>query len=316
MDITVIKILIVCATLIALAAIVCDFWVEKKTVDTSKRLWPNKIIKIHRNYIAGFLGFGIIMLLTAQYGGTGKELYEYLSFGSTITSLVLSILAIFVTVRSSMDLNKQFGTINKVSKQIDDTLRNLQKAEAKIGESSSTISSQVDFIVGEIEKRINRRIDENEKKISSLFNENYSSSAIQGEDRSSDIPIYNEGFISRTSTIGLLALYACMLSCKYDKSFMVSDFYDEERDVAYTYGYLISLQSARIVLFKKLSFLKTVLCKKSSFKQDEIDREIKKRITSLKTQKARGKFLKIINSIIDFFGEDHLEIEEEKEEKE
>ena len=128
MDTTVIIIMIICATIIALVAIICDFLFERKSTDASNSLMSKKIIKIHRNYIAGFLGFAIIMLLTAQYGGPDNAIFDYRSFGSTITSLVLSILAIFVTVQSSSDLYKQFtridnatDTIKIVSTQIDGT---------------------------------------------------------------------------------------------------------------------------------------------------------------------------------------------------
>ena len=103
MDTTVIIIMIICTTIIALVAIICDHLFERKSSETSECLMSKKIIKIHRNYIAGFLGFAIIMLLTAQYGGPDNAIFNYLSFGSTITSLVLSILAIFVTVQSSSD---------------------------------------------------------------------------------------------------------------------------------------------------------------------------------------------------------------------
>ena len=71
---------------------------EKKiAISEANCVMSKKIIKLHRNYIAGILGFAIIMLITAKYGGPNNAIFEYLSFGSTVTSLVLSILAIFVT---------------------------------------------------------------------------------------------------------------------------------------------------------------------------------------------------------------------------
>ena len=100
--------LIICATIIAIVAIVCDFYTEiKVSVDNTDCNMSKKIIRLHRNYIAGILGFSIIMLITAKYGGPNNAIFEYLSFGSTITSLVLSILAIFVTVQSSSDLDRK-----------------------------------------------------------------------------------------------------------------------------------------------------------------------------------------------------------------
>lgn len=79
MNTTVIIIMIVCATIIALVAIICDHLLEKKSSEASECLLSKKIIKIHRNYISGFLGLAIIMLLTAQYGGPDNAIFEYLS---------------------------------------------------------------------------------------------------------------------------------------------------------------------------------------------------------------------------------------------
>ena len=162
MNTTIIIIMIICATLIALVSIICDHLFEKKSIGSCDCYMSKKLIKVHRNYIAGFLGFAIIMLITAQYGGSEKDLLKFISFGSTITSMVLSILAIFVTVQSSSDIYKQFGTINKVSSQIDGTLKDLKDAESKLESTSYMISSQMNNIVDNIYSRIDNRLKKTE----------------------------------------------------------------------------------------------------------------------------------------------------------
>ena len=77
MNTTVIIIMIICATIIALVAIICDHLFERKLSEASECLMSKKIVKIHRNYIAGFLGFAIIMLLTVQYGGPDNAIFVY-----------------------------------------------------------------------------------------------------------------------------------------------------------------------------------------------------------------------------------------------
>ena len=54
MNTTVIIIMIICATIIALVARVCDYFSEKKsgTTNAECRL-SKKVVKLHRNYIAG-----------------------------------------------------------------------------------------------------------------------------------------------------------------------------------------------------------------------------------------------------------------------
>lgn len=69
METQVIIIMIICATVIALVAIICDYLSERKSADVSGGIMSKKIIKVHRNYIAGFLGFAVITLVTSQYGG-------------------------------------------------------------------------------------------------------------------------------------------------------------------------------------------------------------------------------------------------------
>jgi hypothetical protein len=223
MDKTVIIIMIVCATVIALVAIICDYLYERKSTDASECLMSKKIIKVHRNYIAGFLGFAVIMLLTAQYGGPQNAIFTYLSFGSTITSLVLSILAIFVTVQSSTDIYKQFGTINKVSNQIDGTLKNLVDAESKLEKTSSVISSQMSCIVDEIEKRLDVRMQKTEDTISEkIQNQNI---IIQNTQNDTMKNLDSDAFLNRIPYNGLLVLYAFSKGYETGKRFDLSLFF-------------------------------------------------------------------------------------------
>lgn len=242
MDKIVIIILIGCATLIALTAIGCDFWVEKKTAETPERLWPNKTIKIHRNYIAGFLGFGIIMLLTAQYGGTCEDLLTYLSFGSTLTSLVLSVLAIFVTVRSSFDLYKQYGTIKQVSEQIGESLRNLKTSETKIGEVSSDISTQMERIVDEIEKRLDVRLKKTENTFSEQIQKQYVNTQSIQSDVNTNINYDTSTFLKGIPYQGLLALYACAKGIELKKKFVLYDLFNDNE--LYYVGVLVTVVAA------------------------------------------------------------------------
>ena len=67
MNTTVIITLIICATIISLVAIICDHCTEKKMTNANADCTlSKKIIRLHRNYIAGMLSFAIIMLFTSQ----------------------------------------------------------------------------------------------------------------------------------------------------------------------------------------------------------------------------------------------------------
>ena len=275
MDKTVIIIMIICATVIALVAIICDHLFERKSTAASECLMSKKIIKVHRNYIAGFLGFAIIMLLTAQYGGANNAIFAYLSFGSTITSLVLSILAIFVTVQSSSDLYKQFtkidnatDTIKNVSTQIDGTLETLKKTESDLQNTSRGISNQLDNIIEQIDKRLKKRIKETEwnisKQLEASINKSSDTNINQSvQSNTEGLENFKTGFKNLTSASGLLALYACALSHEKTKMFELTTLF--KGNEAYTFGYIISALSSGIIMFTNDSTNNQISCTFSIF---------------------------------------------------
>lgn len=288
MDKTVIIILILCATVIALVAIICDHLFERKFVDVPESLLSKKVIKVHRNYVVGFLGFAIIMLVTAKYGGPGSTIFDYLSFGSTITSLVLSVLAIFVTVQSSSDLYKQFtridnatDTINKVSAQIDGTLTTLKETESDLQNTSRGISNQLNNIIEQIDERLQRRIKETEwnisKQLEASINVNSdrkpSQSVQSGFGGKED---FKRDFMNITSASGLLVLYACALSFEKSRMFeLINLFKDNE---AYTFGYIISALSSGIVMFSSDAANNQITCTGSIFTSTELYEVLKERV--------------------------------------
>ena len=314
MNTTVIIIMIICATIIALVAIICDFLFERKSTDASNSLMSKKIIKVHRNYIAGFLGFAIIMLLTAQYGGPDNAIFDYLSFGSTITSLVLSILAIFVTVQSSSDLYKQFtridnatDTIKIVSTQIDGTLVALKATESSLQDTAKTISSQLDNIVEQIDDRFRTHMKETEDNISKQFVASMNNtSTINEQDviqTQEAIDNLKRSFISITSANGLLILYACTLSIEQKKMFELSNIF--KGNEAYTFGFLIASISTAIVQFTNDATNNQITCQSSIFSSSELYEAIKDRI---RQQQYGVDYFERINNINTYFGIEHLKM--------
>lgn len=265
--------LILCATAIAITAILCDYCVEKKNIDTNKGNYANetngtnntndsnefrlskKIIKIHRNYIAGFLGFAIIMLLTAQFGRSYNAIYNYLSFASTITSLVLSILAIFVTVNSSSDLYKQFTridnateTVKNASVQIDGSLNQLSVVETSLKDVSNSIERQINDIVKKVDERLRVRMKETEENISNRIVKqnlqlNKSSSLKQAPPKKTDSD--RMSYLDRLPYNGLLIIYACTKAFEKKKRLDLKVYFD--KNVWYCIGIIMSSVAAGFI---------------------------------------------------------------------
>lgn len=312
--------MIICATIIALAAIYFNHLFEKKAIETieakgAKEAIDNfqskKMIKIHRNYIAGFLGFAIIMLISSQYADC-DELLKYLSFASTITSFVLSILAIFVTVQSSSDLYKQFArieeattTIKNLSGTIEENAPTISKAATDIKNISNTLLNRLDEVVDQINEKVDTSLTETENKIINfLDSSNKGPEHIDQHLNPSDKDILDtlkKDFLSFTSINGLLGIYACLLSKdNSNKEFELLKLFKEND--AYIYGFLIAVASIKFIRLTDDSNKNKIQCEYSKFECAEIKETIKKRIKNEKDNRIQY-VLKKINTINEHFGE-------------
>lgn len=309
MERNVIIIMIVCATLIAIIAIICDFLSNKKIQTSTENLLTQKIIKLHRNYIVGFLSFAVITIISAKYGGPNNNIFDYLSFGSTITSLVLSVLAIFVTVQSSSDLYKQFTridnateTITTISKQLDGTLDKITDVEKKLTLTSNTITNQIDSIISRVDEKLKERMQETEHKLSEQINslniltvsekeQNYE----EALDFVSKLKTY---YLNSISATGALAIYACILSKDYNKEFILPDLL--KGNELYAYGFLVSTISSGL-LNAKIEENYKISCSGSEYTQEEIINILKNQVV-----KFGQDFLNQINTINRYFGINEL----------
>ena len=300
MERNVIIIMIVCATLIAIIAIICDFLSNKKIQTSTENLLTQKIIKLHRNYIVGFLSFAVITIISAKYGGPNNNIFDYLSFGSTITSLVLSVLAIFVTVQSSSDLYKQFTridnateTITTISKQLDGTLDKITDVEKKLTLTSNTITNQIDSIISRVDEKLKERMQETEHKLSEQIN-SLNISTVSGKEQNSEealdfVSKLKTYYLNSISATGALAIYACILSKDYNKEFILPDLL--KGNELYAYGFLVSTISSGL-LNAKIEENYKISCSGSEYTQEEIINILKNQVV-----KFGQDFLNQINTI-------------------
>lgn len=313
MERNVIVIMIGCATLIAIVAIICDFFNNKKAQTSTENLLAQKIIKLHRNYIVGFLSFAIITIISAKYGGPNNNIFDYLSFGSTITSLVLSVLAIFVTVQSSSDLYKQFTridnateTIASISRKLDGTLDKISEVEKELSSTSSIITNQVDNIISRFDENLKKRMQETEDKLSEQINslgitETNKHEQEENEDVIESINNLKTRFLNLISATGTLVIYACILSRNKNKDFMLTDFFKNNEQ--YVYGFLISTISIGL-LETGIDENYKINCTFSKYEQDEVVDCLKKLVL-----RFGQDFLNQINTINRYFGINELAVD-------
>lgn len=198
--------------------------------------------------------------------------------------------------------------MNKVSGQIEDTLRGMSKSEQKLSEASNTISLKMEEIVSRIDERIKEHMQETEHNLSeqiSAMNGGTFTEEPNVED-TADIKIkefvdnLKKGFLNSTSGTGVLILYVCCLSLKYNKEFSISDLLRNNEQ--YTYGFLISTLSIGLInatIDEKM----IVRCSKIGFAQKDIVEKLQEMVG-----KFGQDFLNQINTVNRYFGVEEMKI--------
>ncbi len=296
--------LILCSTIIFVVSIICDYKSTKRNYLIDTQYLEKRMIRIHRNYIVGFLTLGVISLLTALYGGDSKSnIFTYISFASTITSFVLSILAIFVTMQSNSGLENQISKMElhsklmkKLSKKLDNTLTQVTAANEKVAKSTRELSEVTNNIIPQVQETLSHHEDILNQKLSGY------NSIPQNKNENIKIDSLREWYISNISATGLAATYVCCLSLEKNKSFNRNELFQLMSD--YAFGVIVGISSAGFITTKSDDGF-NILCQFSIFSTEQIYTKIKEYI---KQNKYGTSYLSQINQIRNYFGIGDIEI--------
>lgn len=315
--------LILCSTIIAICSIIYDYKSSRKIESSNEIYLSKRIIRVHRNYIIGFLSFGIISLITSLFGNdSNSNIFTYVSFASTITSFVLSILAIFVTMQSNSKLEKQLTkidtattSIDQSSERLNDTLSQVENVNKKIEEVTQKLIKETSDILPKIGNLLDKhREDFNQrltKELSSFKNVVQNKREDTNKSESENKEVNTNEFLSTMSLNGLTAIYTCTLSAEDQKQFDIELLFPNLFD--YNYGIIVATASAGFINIDD-NDTNNFICKSSKFDSEDIYKRITDRYNLIKrNSNPNESFEKIIKNIRTYFGkEQSLNINEEQ----
>ena len=203
-----------------------------------------KFFKIHIFYIIGFLLFVIIGLITIQWSEI-TDLVNYITFALTLSSLVLSILAIVYSFISNSRFSETMGALNNVSKDVLDST-------IKLNTVTDDLTRQVEEIPIHL-KNVEDQTEKTHQLIESiqLIKETSVEPATTKKEELSSV----ESFLTSSSFYGKKLLFACSLSFSTKKNFVLTDLFESSQD--YMWGYFIA--STAMKLFKYTETNKVIL---------------------------------------------------------
>ena len=239
---------------IVLVAIVAVAWLVMKYL-TRQDAGTDKKSNIHVYYLVGIGSLLLIELVT--YILTGEEpassaIFDQISFASTISSILLSVIAIIYSIVSGSNganLYVKTEEVEKLEKIPDDIEKHLQELKEQM-QRMEEISQQTSL---QLNQEVTPKIDRLSKEVGGLVNGGDSSGARDLKGSSKERETFFRNYISQSSFYGGLVLLGCCYAGKkkekIDLKEMTSKIFREESVsiLWYLLGYAIASSALGIL---------------------------------------------------------------------
>lgn len=218
---TIIIISIICLTLIALAGCLLSYFRIKKQQPanrTSYIFWGSVVACIS------------VLIYSHWYCGNDNVL-DFFSLASAIISIILAIITIVYSFYTNSRSNGQSEILNRAA-------RDVQKASQSYSESAESLEVNITKIISAI-NRVEAKTDR--LLVHSLYEGSGAPNNINF-----DVKKYVEAYVKISSPMGIIAMYACILS--KDKSIPLHiSLLSNPEDQMYCAGFLIATTATGIV---------------------------------------------------------------------
>lgn len=204
-------------------------------------------------YISGILTFLIIELVTAICMGNTKhaDILSFVSFAATLSSLILSVVAIIFTIMNGNRGELQYEKLSKVSDDVTSSLKDFTVKTEAIDNSVDRFQSVAGDLMTSIHE-IYEKIAGLEQPIYQMREMLLPENALKElkktkEGGEKDLSYSYESFIERGSFSGNLTLFACSLSKAKEQPFKMNEIRENEDDEAYSFGYIIAAWAMGVI---------------------------------------------------------------------
>ena len=188
--------------------------------------------KVHIYYISGLCVFIVLELVTyiCVNNDNATDIVSYISFASTLSSLLLSVVAIIYAIVSNNKGDAQYQKIDRASDRISESVDRLSRL-------SEGLSDNIISIIGKLDE-IKVISNETRNAISNNSQTNHKISKSDVGNGTISLKELYENNITYGSYSGNLALLACCFSNEKNQPFLTKDAF--KSNAAYGYGYIIA----------------------------------------------------------------------------
>jgi ABC-type multidrug transport system fused ATPase/permease subunit len=185
----------------------------------------------------------IVVLLTVKWGCI-QGLVDYISFGLTLTSLFLALIAIIYAIISNTTFSQHLGTLRSASQGVSEVAVGLNRVTTMLDSKIQELPTLI--------RNVESKLDETRKEIREhTFKQDTSAAIPKGNPPTPegfDIKEFLSAFLKSTSFNGLLALYTAQLANSSKKPFDITKVWEgSPMNTNYGYGYLIACSSVGFI---------------------------------------------------------------------
>ncbi len=188
---------------------------------------------VHFMYVVIILVLALIVLVATEWGKI-PDVAMLLSFGLTLTSLVLSLVAIIFMLLSHFSFAKSTADLQSASKNVSKMSNKLNAATDNIDKKISCLPDLIKSVES-VKKGQELLLSKKDEKLSTQTVTTPISENIKKD------------FLECVSYYGLLTLYACKLSKDKTKQFKLENIAQVEKD--YAHGFMVACGSLGILKF-------------------------------------------------------------------
>lgn len=240
--------------LVCIAVVVC-FYIRQYNRGADIQDKEGKIQRLHTFYVSGILVFIVIELVTGLCMGNAhhSDILSYVNFAATLSSLIMSVVAIIFAIVTSNRGETQYKKIDSASDKVADSLGRFTEKTEDIDKSveefkviAKELSIQMDSLFKEMGGTHN---DVSEVKRMLTEQQLHAETVVPKDDEKKkevNSQRFVDFFLSICSFSGDIALYACVLAKDNSKTFSLKQISGGD-DVSYKYGFLIAALSAGLI---------------------------------------------------------------------
>jgi hypothetical protein len=219
-----------------------------------------KIGELHYRYTIGILVLILVCVITFYFGGKENEIVSYLGFAGTITSIILSIVALIYTFVQTVTSFTQAQKLAETSEKFDIAFRKLEETQVQMNQTQE----QFDITLNNINS-LGREVATTNEKLST-FAEKAMQSNLGSTAPPTNLEALYDSMLLNCSISGLIAIKLCLLQFKNPKDKNLLDIikeYDPSEDYfqlyKYIYGFLIGFLCFGVFIFDTEPVFKIVI---------------------------------------------------------